>query len=885
MLEGLRVALSRAFSALHKGRVDQDFQKELASHLELMTEDNMRRGMTPEEARRQARLRLGGMEQLREVNLELRGLPLLETLVQDLRYGWRVLRKAPGFTVTSVLTMALGIGASAVVFAALNAIILRPLNVPRPESLYSIHRRDTTANQSYPDYLDLRDRNRSFEDLAAYQIVVAGLDTGHNPSRAFGMATSGNYFDVLGIQPRLGRVFHAADEHGLNSAPYVVLSYSYWHAHFQDDPGVVGRTFQLNKHPFTVIGVTPAEFRGTLLIFSPDFFVPLVNLEQLASTNLLNDRGNRGAIFMTLGHLKAGVTPAPAAADVNSIWAELVKTYPKDHAPATYVLGRPSLYGERLGRPMGAFLSALMLLAVLILLAACANLGSLFAARMADRSRELALRLALGARRRRILRQVFTEALLISAGGGSLGVGGALLLLRLLRDWQPFPQWPINVPVTPDANVYAVAVLLTLGAGFLFGAVPVRQVLRTDPYEIVKSGSRATAGRRVTVRDLLLIAQISICAVLVTSSLVAVRGLARSLHSSFGFEPQHAMLINTVLDMAGYSDQQAPTMQKRMMETLRTIPGVTSVALMDLPPLSGGARDTRIFRDDAIDLRPANAAATAITMKISPQYLRTAGTALLSGRSFTWHDDTDSPPVAVINQEFARRMFGSPAEAVGRYFKVQKGTRIRVVGVAEDGKYEHLTENPTPAMFLPILQSPASDTWLVVRFAGDGQQVATGIKSKLRELDSGLPSLIQTWDSALDLALFPARMSTVALGVLGMIGAILSVTGIFGMAAYSVSKRVKELGIRMALGAQRRQVLQAALGRSIRMLALGSAAGLFLGILAGRVLAAIVYQATPRDPLVLAGTVLAMSLLGVLATWIPAQRVLSLDPSILLREE
>ena len=884
-LDFLRVALSRVCSALHLARVDEDFQRELACHLELMTEENIRRGMAPDEARRQARLRLGGSDQLREANLELQGLPLIEALAQDVRYGCRVLCKSPGFTVTAVLTMALGIGASGVVFAAINAIILHPLNVPRPETLYSIHRSDTLANQSYPDYVDVRSRNQSFEDLAAYNIELAGLDAGENPSRAWGIAASGNYFDVLGIQPRLGRLFHAADEHGPNSAPYIVLAYGYWHAHFHDDPHLVGHIIQLNKHPFTVIGVTPPEFRGTLLIASPDFFVPIVNQEQLDDSSLLTDRGNRGAIFMTLGHLKSGVTPAQAAADVNSIWSDLVKTYPKDHASSNFVLGRPSLYGERLGRPMRAFLSALMLLALLILLAACANLGSLFAARATDRSREVALRLALGARRLRILRQLFTEALLISAAGGALGLVGDLLLLRSLRAWQPFPQWPINIPFALDANVYAAAVLLSVVSGLLFGAVPVRQVLRTDCYEIIKQGSQSSAGQRLTLRDLLLVGQIAMCALLVTASLVAVRGLERSLHSRLGFDPHNAILANTLLNMAGYRNDQVPALQKRMIEAMQTVPGVTSVGLVDQLPLNGGVRQGLIFRDESTDLKPANAADTTSIIAISSNYLCTAGTALLAGRGFTPHDDEDAPRVAVINQEFARRIFGSPAKALGGYFKIQNGTRIQVVGVAEDGKYENLTEDHRPAMFLPILQSPASDTWLVIRSAGDARPLATALKSKLKEIDSSLPSFIQSWDTAMGLPLFPARIATAALGILGLIGAMLSFAGIFGMAAYSVSRRMKEMAIRMAVGAQHTQILQAALGRSFTSLALGSVAGLSLGILVSRLLSFLVYQATPRDPLVLAGAVLTMSLVGLLATWIPAQRALSLQPLTLLRED
>src|ERR1700732_2473334 len=305
---------------------------------------------------------------------------------QDLRYVLRQLRRSPGFAVAAVLTLAMAIGANAVVFSVMNGLILRPLNVPEAQSLYGIERAsDKDMSQSYPDYLDLRDRNRSFGDLAAFSITQVALDTGGSPSLVWGVEASGNYFDALRIQPYLGRFFHASDEHGASSAPYIVLSYAYWHSHFHDDPGVVGRTVQLNKHPFTVLGVAPREFRGTLAFVFPDFWVPIVNQEQVAGENVLNARANRG-ILMVLGHLKAGVTPSWAVADLNSIGSYLEKTYPKDDGHMTFSLTRPGLAGDWLGRPLQAFLAGLMLLAGLILLAACAHLGSLFSARAAHRS-------------------------------------------------------------------------------------------------------------------------------------------------------------------------------------------------------------------------------------------------------------------------------------------------------------------------------------------------------------------------------------------------------------------------------------------------------------------------------------------------------------------
>ena len=805
------------------------------------------------------------------------------TLLQDLRFSLRQLRKSPGFTITAVLTLAMAIGANAVVFSVMNGLILRPLNVPQAKTLYSVENSGDILGHSYPDYLDLRDRNRSFDDLAGYGITQAALNTGEGPTPIWGVEASGNYFDALHIQPYLGRFFHASDEHGPNSAPYIVLSHAYWHSQFHDERGVVGRIVQLNNHPFTILGVTPPGFRGTLVFFSAEFFAPMVNQQQVEGWNGLNDRGNR-SVLGVMGHLKAGVTLAQANADLNSIRSYLEKTYPKEESRTSLSVGRPGLLGDQFGRPFQAFLGGLMLLAGLILLAACANLGSLFAARAADRSREVALRLALGSSRKRILRGLFTEAVLISLAGGSFGLWLSVLLLRRLRDWQPFGNFPMHAPVTPDATVYAIALLLSVVSGLLFGSVPVRQVLRTSPYEVVKAGSTRTAGRRITARDVLLAVQIAICAVLVTSSMVAVRGLAHALHSNFGFQTQNSVLVGADLSMAGYSGDRLPAMQKRMIDAIAAIPAVESVGLAD-DLLLNDSSTSNIFDDRTTDLRPSNPAATAFVYHISPDYLRAEGTALVAGRAFTWHDDLRSPRVAIVNPELARKMFGSVQGAIGGYFKLPDGSRVQVVGITENGKYGTLTEDPQAAMFLPILQWPSNSRWLVVRSSRNPQQLGPAITSALHQLDASLPVSIESRFDEMATSLFPAQMATLALGVMGGMGAVLAVTGIFGMAAYSVSKRLRELGIRVALGAQRKEVLKAALSRPVKLLAYGSTAGLLLGLLASRVLALIVYQATPRDPVVLAAVVFAMAMLGLLATWIPARRALSVDPMILLRDE
>ena len=795
--------------------------------------------------------------------------------------------KSPGFALTAIVTLALGIGANAVVFSVLNALILRPVNLPDAGNVYIVQRafdRGSTPSQSYPDYLDLRDKNHSLSSITAFDIVgPVGVDAGRNPSTAWPYLASGNYFDALGIQPFLGRFYHASDEKGYDSAPYVVLSYAFWHSYFHDDRAVVGRNLQVNKHPMTIIGVAPENFRGTELFFAPAMWIPIVEQPSVQGQNNLQYRGNHSSTL--IGRLKPGVTPQAATADLNTLASTLSKTYPGDDDGLKLSLAHSGLMGDMLGGPAKAFMSGLMLLAGLILLAACANLGSLFAARASDRAKEVALRLALGSKRGLILRQLLTEAVLVALAGGLSGLAGGLVILHGLSAWQPIPDVPINVPVNPDANTYVMALLLALLSGFLFGMVPVRQVMRADPWQMIRTGMSSDAVKRFSVRDVLLVLQIAICAVLVTSSLVAVRGLVRSLHSSFGFDPQNAMLASTDLHMAGYDGERVPQMQRHILDAVSAIPGVTSAGFTDGLPLSLGSGDSYVYTDATTDFRPTNYAADAMDYNISPGYFAAAGTNMLAGRDISFRDDKPGPKVAVINRQFAVKVFGSVNKAIGGHFKYWGGERAEVVGVVENGKYRSLTEDQMPAMFFSYQQHESSGTWLVVRSRRDAQEMAHALETTIHGLDSALPLSIRTWTVEMDTALFAARVATVALGVLGMLGAMLAITGIFGMASYVVSRRLRELGIRVALGASQRQILRASLGRAFRLLAIGSVAGLGLGLLATRVLSFIVYQATPRDPMVLAGVTATMLVLGLVAAWIPARRALAVDPLVLLRDE
>ena len=864
----------------------QDLTVSIQEHLEEKADEFMEQGMPREEAMQAARRAFGNVGLIEERSREEWIWPRLDGMRADVKFALRQLWKHPGFALTAILTLTLGIGANVVVFGVLNALIIRPLNVADPERLYNIeHKQHGWYSQSYPDYLDYRDRNNTFEGTVAYDSMSAALATGQTTTRNFGYLASGNYFDVLNVQPLLGRFFHPNDEHGTDPVPYIVLSYDFWRARFNSDPNIVGTTVSLNKQPMTVIGIAPKEFHGTEIFYWPDFWTPITNGPLIGySHHYLDNRSTHNPFV--LGKLKAGVTPQQASDDLTSICRQLADQYPTADYGLDARLVKPGLMGDMLGDSTRGFLVGVMALALLVLLAACANLGSMFAARAADRSRELAIRLAIGSSRWVLLRGVLAEAILVSLAGGAAGTLLASGLLRALSRWQPFVEFPFHVVVLPDVKVYVMAFLLALGSGILFGMLPARQIRTSDAAQLIKSSAGAEMPfRRLTLRDVLLCVQIALCTLLVTASLVAFRGMERSLHAPLGFQPRDVMLAGTDLTMAGYKEEQFLPVQKRMLEETARIPGGSAVAIIDRAILGEGCCGSEsVFPAGTTDFRKE--LFDAHNFSISPEYLKASGMRLLAGRNFTWHDEADSPPVVLVNETFARMMFGTTS-AVGQHFLLYGGKLPKeVVGVVEDGKYQSLIEDPAPAMFFPLTQETNSNaTVLVVRSALPPTELAAMLDRTLSGIDRNLPLTLHSWPDALDLAYFPARAATATLGIMGLLGAMLAITGTFGVTTYSVSKRTKEFGIRVALGAARVELIRAALSRPLLLLLSGSIAGLALGVLASRLLGQIVYEATPQDPLVLGGTMLTMALLGVLATWIPGRRSMSIDPAQLLREE
>ena len=866
--------------------VEGDLDQELHSHLELLIAENIRAGMPPHEARRAARIELGGVEQVKEQVRDSRAGAFFDSLFQDLRFALRQLRRSPGFALTAILILALGIAANVIVFGVVQALVLRTLDVPHADQVMTLQPKHGGPFLSYPEVRDVRDANTAFSAVAAFEIQDFGLEANGVTRPVWGTEVSGQYFEAVGIKPFLGRLLGRADDDHPGASEASVISWSAWKSDFGADPNIVGTTIRIDKHPYTIVGVTQEGFYGTEKIAQTDIFIPMANEASIDGFDWLTSRSYRN--LFSIVRIKDGVTMPQVEAELNTITAAIARQYPKDEEGLALKLARPGLVGDFIGGPARGFLAGVMVLAGIVLLAACANLGSLFAARTADRAREIAIRLAIGSSRWRILRQVLTEAFVISIFGGACACMLAWTALTGLAGWHPPTRYPLKFYFAlPQPSLILIAFLISTFAGILFGVMPLRQIFKTDPNESIKSGgSLSSAGRRWALRDVLLAAQIALCCVTVTAAFVSLRGLGKALTMDLGFNPKNALLTQFDLNQAGYKGGAAADhFQRQLLERVSQIPGVEVAGYANSTPLSGDAAVSAVFSQESSDFRSSNRAFEAYTYDASPGYLAAAGTPLLAGRDLSFADTPNTPRVAIVNQEFARQLFHSE-QAVGRYFKNGDGVSIQIVGIIGDGKFFTLSEDPEPAAFFPISQQDNTSTALVVRTRRDTADMVAAIREVIRNLDSSVPIReLSPWNTQLGLSFFPIQVATVALGVFGAFGLLLSIAGTFGLASYTVSKRLRELSIRVALGAQAKQILSAALGRMLILLASGSAIGLLLGMAASRVLSAVVYQATAQDPFVLAAVALTLLLTGSLSVAGPVRRALYLDPATLLREQ
>jgi len=850
----------------------------------MLIAENIRAGMPPREAQRAARIELGGVEQVKEQVRDSRTGAFLDSLLQDLRFALRQMQRSPGFALTAVLILALGIAANVIVFGVLQTLALRSLDVPHAEQVMTLQPKNAGPFVSYPEVRDVRDGNTVFSAVAVYEFQDFGLEANGVTRPVWGAEVSGQYFDVVGIKPFLGRLLGRDDDDHPGASESAVISWSAWQSDFGADPNIVGTTVRIDKHSYTIVGVAQEGFHGTEKIAQLDIFVPIANEASLDGFNWLESRSYRN--LFSVVRLKDGVTAAQVQAELNTIAARIARQYPKDEEGLALKLARPGMIGDFMGGPVRGFLAGVMGLAGIVLLAACANLGSLFAARTADRAREIAIRMALGSSRWRILRQLLVESFVISILGGACACGLAWMALTGLASWHPPTRYPMRFFVLPQPSLILMAFLISVAAGIVFGVMPLRQIFKTDPNETIKSGGiQSVAGRRWALRDVLLAAQIALCCVTVTAAFVSLRGLGKAMTMDLGFNPKNTLLTQFDLSQAAYTGDAADHFQRQLLERISQIPGVEAAGYANTTPLSGDTMVSAVFSQQSSDFRPSNKAFYAYNYYISPGYLTAAGTPLLAGRDVSFADVAKTPPIAIVNQEFARRLFHT-GQAVGRYFKDRDGVSVQIVGIVADGKQFTLSEDPEAAAFFPISQKASTSTALVVRTRRDTADMVAAIRGVVLDLDRAVPIRdLGPWNTQLTLSFFPIQVATVALGLFGAFGLLLSIAGTFGLASYTVSKRLRELSIRVALGAQAKQILSAALGRMLILLASGSAVGLLLGVAASRLLSVIVYQASAQDPFVLAAVALTLLLTGSLSVAGPVRRVLHADPATLLREQ
>lgn len=874
--------LWRRIGFLHRQRqFDSEMEEELRFHAAMKAGAYRADGADAEEAHYAALRRLGNPTELRERSRDMWGWRWLEAFAQDTRYAFRVLRKSPAFTLLAVVSLALGIGANTVVFSVLNALVLKALPVADAARVYFVNNSGGPA-QSFPNYRDIRDRNAVFESLFAYRIAMMSLDDNGGAHRVWGYLVTGNYFESLGIKPALGRFFTPAEDAHPNASPYAVISYACWQDRFGGDPQVAGKDIRINGHPYTVLGVAPRAFHGTEVFYWSEIWVPMTMQPQIEGHSWLDERNTHNS--WVAGRLKPGVTVQQAEANLGVIAAQLAHDYASNEGMGL-TLSVPGVAGSAGREPTRAFAGGVMLMAALVLLAACANLASLLAARMADRSRDLAIRVSIGAGGGRIVRQLLTESLWIAMLGGAAGCALAAVLLRLLSQWRAPLDFPVQFDVTPDWRVFLFAFAAALSTGLLFGIGPARHAWKAAPALHLKGSATPRSGRRWAARDVLLPVQIALCCVLVTASLVAVRGLMRSFQTPLGFRPDGAAVIGYDVGLAGYNEDQGRVFQQRALEAVAHLPGVESAAYSSSVPLSIDQSSTTVYSESTTDFRPKNAH-SAGTYRVAPGYFQTAGTRLLAGREFTPQDKPNAPRVAIVNQTFARSVTGA-ADAVGRRFRLGAGGPLyQIVAIVEDGKYETLTEVPKPAVFFPILQNYSSTIVLMVRSRRPESELAAEMREAIGRLDPHLAIYgVGSLHQMLGLVYLPMHAAVVALGAFGVLALMLSITGIYGLAAYTVSRRVREIGIRVAIGARPVQVLRLIFARAGVLVAAGATAGLVLGMAAAHVLASIVYQASPRDPVVIGASVLAIAGVGLAAALGPARRALRIDPVQALRHE
>ncbi len=811
-----------------------------------------------------------------------------DEMFQDLRYGARMLLKHKGFTAVAVLTLALGIGANTAIFSLINKILLRPLPAPEPERLVALNSA-TGKERSFPifsylNYQDLRDRNDVLTGLIAYTMAPASLSHNGINERVWGYLVSGNYFEVLGVQAAHGRLIAPADDRAPGAHPVAVLSHRCFEQRFSADPTVVGKNVLVNGRGFTVIGVAPPAFLGLEVNYVPEMWFPLMMQSEIRpGREWLNDR-KRETLFLA-GRLKPGVSAAQAGSSFKIIAAELAREYPNENAGMTIELSPPGLFGSAGRGTILGFSGVLLGVVGLVLLLVCANLANLLLARAMERRQEIAVRLALGAGRWRIVRQLLTESLLLSLLGAALGLALAFWLINAAGGFRPPMDVPLSTELGLDARVLVFTFAIAFGASVVFGLLPALQATKPELVAALKNKASSDA-RRSWLRNALLVAQVALSFVLMIGAGLALRGLQRMQGANPGFNPQQAVKLSFDLDLQGYDRERGRQFQRRLLERMRSLPGAQAAGLGNPVPLDLYVAVFPVNIEGRPPAREGEAPLTGAALA-SPGYFQALGARLLRGRDFNEQDDEQSLRVAVVNETFARRCWPG-ADAIGKRFIIpgRDNAPLQVIGIVQDGKYRSLSEAPQPFVFTSIEQSYAGLTTLVVRTNGAPAQTLAALRREMQQLDPHLPVFgAMTLTEHLRLPLFPARVAAAALGSFGALSLTLAAIGLFGVMSYSVSRRTHEIGIRMALGARGPDVLQLLIRQGMRVVALGVALGLAGALALTRLMSSLLFGVSATDPLTFAGVALLLAGVALVACYLPARRATQVDPLVALRHE
>jgi len=869
----------RALFLLRRGRFDREMSEEMRFHLEMKVEENIEGGLTPVEALYAARRQFGNQTLIHEASREVWGFTMFETLLRDTRHAARALRKSPGFTLVAVVALALGIGANTAIFSVVNALVLRPLPYAEPDRLVMV---SFSGHEASPaDFFDWRAQSRTLGDLSALSYWNANLGGVEAPERIQGFLVTADLFPMLGVRPMMGRTF-TPEEMRQGHDGVVVLSYEVWRRVLGSDQSVLGKTLTINARQRTVVGVMPPGFQ---FYDKAEAWAPLSLDPHDASVG-----ARREHYLIAAARLKPGVTIQQAQVEMNTINQRLGEQYPETDAsrPVKLVSVHEYLVG-----PVRPALLALVGMVGFVLLIACANVANLLLARNAARRREFALRVALGAGRLRIVRQLLTESALLAVIGGGLGLLVALWGVALLGARIP-PGWVSGIPLSEgvriDARVLVFTLVVSLVTGLVFGLAPALQVSKPDLNDVLKEGGRTggAGGRRQRrLRGLLVVAEVALSLTLLIGAGLMVRSFVELMRVPSGFNAANVLTMKLALPTLKYTkDEQVAGFYAQALESIAAVPGVEAVGATTNLPLGGGNQTTEVLV--AGRPTPAVGQRTEVSFRdISPDYFRAFGIPLLRGRTFTERDDKGAPGVAILNETMARRLFGATEAALGQRLTDVDGKNEReVVGVVGDVRHAGLDAEPKAEMYVPFTQEASYSMTLVVRTASDPASFVPAMRARLLAIDKDQPTYhVRTMEQVVAESVSQRRLTMLLFGLFAALALALATIGIYGVMSYSVSQRAHEIGVRVALGAQRRDVLRLVIADGMALTLSGVVLGLAAALALTRLLASLLYGVKTTDPATYAAISLLLAAVALLACYLPARRATKMDPLITLRAE